>query len=568
MKKLITQIRRLTELFFIRFFRNDSMPFENESEANIIVILSIICMLGFFFTYNMLLHYIFTPENGNSWNEKSQIILIFMLMIGFITLLEWEVLLPDKNDYIVLTPLPVNPNIIFISKFLSFILFVALFAFSANLLSAFFFPVFLSAFYKGGTAFYFIYFFFVHLLVAFSANIFVFFVLLSLKGILMIFLPMRIYRKISSIMQGGLMIIMLSIYAFIPKMCSILFELMKKGDKRVLYYPQMWFTGLYEYLLGRRTPVYAKLSSFALYSLLASFILAIIVFSFSYAKHAKNAGEVLNRKKINKQPIYSFFRKIFNFMFLKDQTEKAVFYFMNKTLKRSGKHRVKLFGFMAAAIAIIVSKFVTEQRTMEYIKQLGEWHKVIYSLPFIIWFFLIVGLRAVSNHPVSPSSNWIFRLTENKDKRPYRRGVHKTIILSNIIPIFLILLLFYSFIFGFEKALIFNLYSLFIGFLMEEILFFNIKIIPYTCVSLPGKGNLKLFFIVYLLIFLLYVSVTGYFGYWIIEVPSLFKNFVLVAVISLFVLFFIKKIFEKPNFDLVFEEEEEEVMLSFHPVKY
>jgi len=568
MKKLITQIRRLTELFFIRFFRNDSMPFENESEANIIVILSIICMLGFFFTYNMLLHYIFTPENGNSWNEKSQIILIFMLMIGFITLLEWEVLLPDKNDYIVLTPLPVNPNIIFISKFLSFILFVALFAFSANLLSAFFFPVFLSAFYKGGTAFYFIYFFFVHLLVAFSANIFVFFVLLSLKGILMIFLPMRIYRKISSIMQGGLMIIMLSIYAFIPKMCSILFELMKKGDKRVLYYPQMWFTGLYEYLLGRRTPVYAKLSSFALYSLLASFILAIIVFSFSYAKHAKNAGEVLNRKKINKQPIYSFFRKIFNFMFLKDQTEKAVFYFMNKTLKRSGKHRVKLFGFMAAAIAIIVSKFVTEQRTMEYIKQLGEWHKVIYSLPFIIWFFLIIGLRAVSNHPVSPSSNWIFRLTENKDKRPYRRGVHKTIILSNIIPIFLILLLFYSFIFGFEKALIFNLYSLFIGFLMEEILFFNIKIIPYTCVSLPGKGNLKLFFIVYLLIFLLYVSVTGYFGYWIIEVPSLFKNFVLVAVISLFVLFFIKKIFEKPNFDLVFEEEEEEVMLSFHPVKY
>jgi hypothetical protein len=28
-----------------------------------------------------------------------------------------------------------------------------------------------------------------------------------------------------------------------------------------------------------------------------------------------------------------------------------------------------------------------------------------------------------------------------------------------------------------------------------------------------------------------------------------------------------KKIIEKPDFELVFEEEEEEVMLTFHPIK-
>ena len=70
-KREYDKIKRLTSLFFLRFFRNESMPFENESEFNLIVILSIISILGLFFTYNMLFRYIFVPENWNSWYEKS-----------------------------------------------------------------------------------------------------------------------------------------------------------------------------------------------------------------------------------------------------------------------------------------------------------------------------------------------------------------------------------------------------------------------------------------------------------------------------------------------------------------
>ncbi len=567
--KFFTDTKILSKLFFFRFFRNELMPFENESEFNFIVVLSIISALGLFFTFNLLFKYVFVPENGNSWLEKSYIILIFMLMVGFITLIEWDVLFPDKIDYSVLGTLPIEARTIFISKFISFLLFVTLFAFSANVFSAFFFPVFLGVYYNSSSPLFFIRFFLVHLVSALFAGMLIFFSLLILRGVFTIIFPLKFYKKISSSVKGILLVFILTIFAYIPQINKMLNETMHSGDKsKLFYFPNMWFTGLYEYLLGRNFIFYKRLSTIAIYSLLLTFFLSVGVFLISYLKYSKTGfscsegGEIKNRFKVK-------LKEIFNSIFLKNPTEKAIYYFLKKSLNRSSKQKLKVYAYSAVGIGIIISKYITEHSYLNHHKKFFEWHSVVFSAPFIFFLFLLIGLRSASNIPINPESNWIFKLTENKNKKFYIRAIHKSIFFQNIIPLMIFFSLFYSFIWNFKKSMLFTLYILFIIFIVEQLIFLNIKFIPYTRISLPGKSTHKLLLVPYFLLFLIYISSTSYFGYWLCVYPELYyKNFLFLSIPFTLIFLLMKKFFEKENFNLVFEEEPEPVMLNFHPVKY
>jgi len=562
MGKIIKKIKILVNLFFLRFFRNENMPFENEAEAKFIFILVLFSVLSLFFSFNLLFKYVFVPENGNSWQEKSQIILIFMLVIGFITVLEWDVLLPDKSDFYVLGPLPLGKGIILSSKFISFLSFVGLFAFTTNFLSALFFPVFLTAFYSHSSPFFFILFSIVHLIISFLANIFTFFFFLFISNFLFILLPSKFFKKVSSMVRGMVMIAILSIYAFLPELYSFLPEMVNRGDKRIFYFPHLWFTGFYENLLGRSNSLTVKMSRLSILSVIVVLFLSFITYGIAFYKNTRSVSKSREGSSFaKKHPSYSISRIFHNLLF-KSQPEKAIFYFLKKTLKRSEKHRVKLYSFLAVSIGIIISKYLTEQNLLKNVSNFKEWSKVIYSAPFIIWFFYMAGLRSIANNPYNPSANWIFKITEKKDKAIYHRAIHKFNILQNIIPISLLLFLFYLFVWDIKKSLIITFFSFFAAFFIEEILFFNIKKIPYTCISLPDKGNLKMLFIPYLLLFLFYTQAMGYFSYWIVEYPHYFKNLLYIGILLLLFLFIIKRIFEKREFSLVFEEEPEPEFLS------
>ncbi|MCU0243290.1 MAG: hypothetical protein MUE80_00750, partial [Acidobacteria bacterium] len=118
----------LTRHFFERLFHNDLVEFEDQMKERLIVALALLAVFFFWASELMLFKYHFVPDTGRSWQEKSYLLTLMMLVFGVITLLEWDVLFPDRRDFLNLAPLPVRLRTVFAAKLASFVLFAATFS--------------------------------------------------------------------------------------------------------------------------------------------------------------------------------------------------------------------------------------------------------------------------------------------------------------------------------------------------------------------------------------------------------------------------------------------------------
>ena len=102
------QFSLLTRHFFGRMFRNETVDFEDQMKEKLIVSLALLAVFFFWASELMLFKYHFVPDIGRSWQEKNYIYTLMMLVFGIVTLLESDVLFPDRRDFVNLTPLPVR----------------------------------------------------------------------------------------------------------------------------------------------------------------------------------------------------------------------------------------------------------------------------------------------------------------------------------------------------------------------------------------------------------------------------------------------------------------------------
>ena len=92
----------------------------------------------------MLFKYHFVADVNRSWQEKNYIFTLMMLVFAVITLLEWDILYPDRRDFLNLTPLPVRLRTVFAAKLASFVLFIGLFSVAMMSVSSVLFSMYLT----------------------------------------------------------------------------------------------------------------------------------------------------------------------------------------------------------------------------------------------------------------------------------------------------------------------------------------------------------------------------------------------------------------------------------------
>ena len=133
----------LTRHFFHRLFLNDAVFLEEQMMEKVIGVVAVLAGFFFYVSDNLLFLYLFFPDQGTSWMEKSYILALVMVFIGLITVVEWNVMFLDRRDFLNLVPLPLKPGTVLAAKFASLALFVAFFAAGMNSLSSLVFTVYL-----------------------------------------------------------------------------------------------------------------------------------------------------------------------------------------------------------------------------------------------------------------------------------------------------------------------------------------------------------------------------------------------------------------------------------------
>jgi len=480
--------------FFGRLFRNETVDFEDQMKERLIVALTLLAVIFSWTSWLLLFKYHFVPDVNRSWQEKNYIFTLMMLVFAVVTLLEWDVLFPDRQDFLNLTPLPVRLRTVFAAKLASFVLFVGMFSIAMMSVSSILFSMYLTE-WRANSLVLAVRYVVSHILAGFAANFTVFFGFVFLQFFLMAALPLELYRRISLFVRFALIAVLVFLLlgfmaepSILGRSFHALEPLKESGDPFLLKFPPLWFVGLYEVLLGTRDALFAAQARTAGLALVLSLVAFAATSALSYHRHIRKTLEIRKARP-------AFFalrerwRRLLSLTVLRTPEERAVYGFFSDTLKSSAKHRMSLAYYLAVGAAVILL-FIVAYR--EAFRMLTPANGYLLVQPLLLVFSLVAGIRVLVNQPVAPEANWVFRLTETPRTGKYLSGLKKAVIIKLILPLFGGVFAVHVWLWDARAALLHAAFGLVISVLAVEAAFYHFRKIPFACTYVPGKFKLHL----------------------------------------------------------------------------
>ncbi|MCX6565593.1 MAG: hypothetical protein NTW38_04100 [Candidatus Aminicenantes bacterium] len=554
----------LVRHFFIRFFQNDVFPFEDQMKEKLYVVLAMLAPLGWVLASSLYGPYIFNADNGESWFEKCILVSFFMVLMIFITLLEWDVLFIDRRDYANLAGLPVKPKTVFRAKFVSLLFFVALYAAAVNSLSGIATGFFLPQWIGNSLGSFFLYQagHWVSLTLSFY---FSFFLILALEAVLLLLLGPRVFRSVSLVVRFLLatvcfafLILYLVDHATLARIFEQVAEWRVNNRPLFLAVPPVWFTAIYEKIIGRVSFLYDIAAMRGVVALIGLGLFAYFALGLSYRKHMRKSLEVSTRRRLF-QSVGEQLQRIFDGLVLRHPVERAVFHYFGRTLKTSPRLKVRIAGMMAVAVGFLFV-LVLGTKTLPVSAETAGLN--ILAIPLVLAIALLLAFRSGVNIPLTAEANWIFRLTEAPTKRSYFVALKKAVFCFGLLPLFLVMFGIYALLWGPGPAAVHTLFGLICSFYFREVLFWRYAKIPFSCLVVPGKAKVHYFWLLYFVAFLLTVSILCTVERALFLHPSAFPIFFGATIALLFGISLYQRLFIYEKLQIIYEEEPEPVMVT------
>lgn len=550
--KLFVLIRH----FFLRFLNNDLIKYSSERSEHLIFSVTFFAFSGGIISYHLLKKYLSAAtvlEDIHPWQVETSFLTIMMALMGIICVVIWDNIFLDKRDFFNLLVLPVNLGKLFVAKFLSMLMFVGglslLFVFSSTIV----FTVFLSPTLPVNPFYYGLIFF----ISSFLASLFIFLLVATVQGLIMVFFSRRYLHKVLTYTQLLLLGGFLSVFIWYPKIFLKLSQMKEGASSFFDFFPPLWFTSLQDKLLLVDDPFFTKY----MYTSIMALVLLVVIYFFSMLiclkKYLKSTP--INISRPHSLKTLFFLKYLFFALVLRNPTQAAVFHFTIKTLRRNMKHKLQLALVMIIPVGLVIATVIYGyiEKKFVYFKEINA---SLISIPILLIIFLIPGIKMVTRNPVVYEANWIFRMTEKKNKKHYMAGFKKALFFYAVFPLVMLLLLFYSFSWGIKLALYHSLFSMMLAWLFIEILFMNYKNMPFASECLPYKANLKYSWLIYVILFAVITTNLTALGLFLIKNPVYYLVFYLVAFAFLIGLKWYQR--TRKEYQFVFDEEAEPLMLS------
>jgi len=523
----------LTRHFFGRFFDNEFLSPGGEMVVSVTQVLALLPVPGavlslyyIFMKYAFLIVKVHSWAAVDSWSDRCFFVSFSMIVTGLVTLLYWDNLFPDRKDYLNLVPLPLTLRTLFLAKVASLILFMGLFSVMINAVSGVLFP--LAATMSHATSADSLRFLAAHFVSVVSGSAFVFLLLVAVQGAGMTLLSRGLFRRVSVVIQSSLLVLLLSSFFVLSDLIVAV-----RGSHNQLYqhlFIPAWFTALYDRMLGiprlHATSVSWHTAGIAL---VAVFILAAAFYALSYRRYLGQFHDAPSASATGMNVIgrlIGWIRRAIR----REPEEAAAFDFVTATLSRSPRHRMVLGSCLGVALAFCLAG-VFILITREGGVALHRVSLTLLSIPSILCFFLLCGIRFAFTIPSELAANWIFRTAVFRPD-VYWRGVRAAIWTVVLVPVFILTASLFTFFWGWAAAWRFFLIEALAGVVFMERLFLDFPKVPFTCSYMPGKANLKLRWPVYVASFAGYVTFTGVFCWFLAPRPRAFGMAVAIGVLA------------------------------------
>jgi hypothetical protein len=507
------QTRILTRHFFRRFFDNDTLSTEGETETTIIRALAFCAVPGLMFAFWLLPGYPGKPQ----WSVEADryfFVLFSFVAMGIVATVEWEMLFPDRTDFLILLPLPLKPRELFYAKGRALLTFLGLFLVATTLFSSVLFPAVSTC----GNGSY-LHAFLPHISAVLLAGTFAAFTLLAVEGLVLTILPAAWFRAISTLLQALSITVLLLLFLLCPLIAGNLRPLMSGQSDLARFIPPLWFLGLDESLLqGAKAPAAAwALAQTGLCATAISMLLAVITYPLAWARQKKRAIEGASQPQGNRrQPIAALLERTL----LKQPQQRAIFHFVTQTIARNPRYQIYLALYAGAGLALALCITVTLHQTTNHTLIPTLWQPGLHAVLPLLLFWMVSGLRASFAFPVDMRARWVFPISlelapTTPEAAPYAfpgpaaKTAKLWVFLCCLTLTALVLAMLLALHWSYPALLIQAVTGICLSLLLADLFFVGRTQIPFTRPRLPGRTNLAIVFTLYAVVFPVTVLLTA-----------------------------------------------------------
>jgi len=389
----------LVEHFFRRFFDNDTIQVEGDTVTTVARAIAVVTVPGLMTAFFLQNQYPRRPLWGAIQDQYFFVLFSFVAM-GAVTIFEWEMLFPDRLDFLILSPLSVKPLQMLATKAAALGGFLTLFLVSCNLFGAVILPaVSKGDFYRQVYA---------HTIAVLLAGVFAAFSFLALAGVLLCVMGATRFRAISPLMRMLSVMVLVLLMVHYVRFGGSMQAWLSPPLGMVRWMPPLWFLGVYEHLLrGNGAPAFA--AEMARYAVRATGIaagLAVLTYPVAWARMRRMAVEGASSRK--RQPprwIAAMVGRL-----VRRPGERGVFHFITQAIARNSRYQVYLAMYGGTGLALAVACAVTFETKGASVRPALSVEGMHAVMPLLL-FWVIAGLRTAFAFPLDRSAGWIFRVT-------------------------------------------------------------------------------------------------------------------------------------------------------------
>jgi hypothetical protein len=552
----------LLRVFIGRVFHGGGDSGDSEMDVALGVILILLAMPGvlvsllLFEKYGSLIRWmrgdgVFDPFIATIPDEYFFVVLS-MVVTGAAAVWRWDALFLDRRDYTNIVPLPISLRRIFLGNLAAIFLLAVALTLDVNAASFVLFPVAvvgsqvsLGVFLQFAAG---------HAVTVILASVFSFFAVFAVIGLLMAILPNALFLRISLYVRFLIALFFIALLATSFAATSFLGQLAGISKFAVNLLPPVWFLGIGQTLWGNgHNPFFAAMRRTALLALGISFVVAVLSYALSFRRSFIRIPETAEvgpfpRSQFRLLPVDLFDRTI-----LRDPPQRACFHFVTHTLLRSEAHLQIVSAFTAMALVVSGQSVAWAFQGHAAIHLRGPSEDIL-SIPFILSFCFIVGIRLTFEVPSDLRANWVFALWIDPNTLQTRPVARKVLLTFSLAPLMPICLVSSWILWGFSAALLHAAIFATCTVVLVEFLLLRFRKIPFTCSYPPFQSYSALVFVAYLFGFVLFTAYLPELELWCLAAPWRAILFIpIVAVILLSIHFYRKQMLEMDK-HLIFEE--------------
>jgi len=347
------------------------------------------------------------PPYWLQMNHHFFFVIYSFVVMGLVTVFEWDLFFPDLLDIQVMGTLPVRSRRVFMGRVAAIGVLIGGFLFDANFLAPIVLPMStdppnLIRFVSG------------HVLAVAASGLFAAFSIVASQSVLLAALGERLFRKVSLLLQGTAVAGLVMLLLLFPVLSGVTPSLLQSGNRLVMWFPPYWFLGIYQNMLGGPEAMahFQALQRIGWTALAVVLATAVCAYPVAYMRRVKYLVEgAVTRRNRSRTALPA--NAIAHTFLVRKPIGRAVFHFINQTLLRLPRYRIYLVLYGGVGLSVLIATVL--RLNVEH----GQLHAEasvdgIRAGVGIIAFWVTVGLRTAFVSSGNQRGGWIFRFTHGR----------------------------------------------------------------------------------------------------------------------------------------------------------